>query len=94
MNSRIAEKFSGSRHTQSECKTLMRHGEINAIDFLKCPEIVMPLRCLLLREYDRNNWDRFLEMEAHMEQRRDTGIWKLHKKVENVRNENTLYLEL
>ncbi|KRT80077.1 SET domain-containing protein, partial [Oryctes borbonicus] len=39
----------------------------------------MPLRCLMLRNYNAETWSRFLSMEAHLDKRKDTPIWVRHK---------------
>ncbi|XP_017774573.1 PREDICTED: protein msta-like [Nicrophorus vespilloides] len=68
----------GKLHTREECDTLSRM-IIKSEDFLKAPQIILPLRCLLLKQYDAKKWAEFLELESHLKERKDSPIWFIHK---------------
>lgn len=47
----------------------------------------MPLRCILLRKNHPLLWQTLIELEAHLDQRKDTPIWRKHKMhVEDIIN--------
>lgn len=39
----------------------------------------MPLRCILLRKYNPEKWGEFMQLEPHLDKRRGTWIWNMHK---------------
>lgn len=39
----------------------------------------MPLRCFLVRKYNPQKWDEFIQLEPHLDKRRNTWIWNMHK---------------
>lgn len=55
------------------------------------PSVIFPLRCLLLGIYDPETFEEIVKLEAHLEERRDTAIWRRHRiSVEDVLKETNL----
>lgn len=55
------------------------------------PSVIFPLRCLLLSIYNPEAFEEIVKLEAHLEQRRDTAIWRRHRiSVEDVLKETNL----
>ncbi|XP_063243624.1 SET domain-containing protein SmydA-8-like [Bacillus rossius redtenbacheri] len=72
----------GGGHTEAECSALAARGAPRGL--LDCSQLVLPLRCLLLRQApppDAWRWDALLGMEAHLGRRRGTAVWRSHQAV-------------
>lgn len=55
------------------------------------PSVIFPLRCLLLSIYNPEAFEEIVKLEAHLEKRRDTAIWRRHRiSVEDVLKETNL----
>lgn len=80
----------GKYHSEEECLTLKTQklkGQILAEN----PSVIFPLRCLLLSIYNPEAFEEIVKLEAHLEQRRDTAIWRRHRiSVEDVLKETNL----
>lgn len=77
-------KFPGKYHTDDECITL-RTQKIKGQILAENPSVIFPLRCLLLSIYNPELFEKILQMECHLEKRRDTAIWRRHRiSVEDV----------
>ncbi|KAK9752787.1 SET domain [Popillia japonica] len=68
----------GINHPDSECTALKATG-IKAVQLINSPQVIMPLRSLLMRNYNEDLWNQFLSMEAHLNTRKDTLIWNSHR---------------
>lgn len=68
----------GENHTNAECATL-KSSNLTTLNLLNNPQIIMPLRCLLIRNYDQPLWDQLNSMEAHLVRRKGTPIWNRHQ---------------
>ncbi|XP_043275189.1 uncharacterized protein [Venturia canescens] len=63
-------------HTELECEAFAGNKNLSDLKILPTiMQILLPLRVWLLQKGDRAAWQRVLEMEAHIEERRDTPIW-------------------
>lgn len=65
-------------HTPEECAAL-KAIKLKAKDLMVNPQIIYPLRCLLLRYYNLEKWKEFLLLEAHLDDRKNTWIWRSHE---------------
>ncbi|XP_044252977.1 SET domain-containing protein SmydA-8-like isoform X1 [Tribolium madens] len=65
-------------HNAQEC-TALKTLPLNHDDILSNPEIVTPLRCLLWRQFDKNLLENFLQLEAHLNFRRESQIWRRNR---------------
>ncbi|XP_066258410.1 SET domain-containing protein SmydA-8-like [Euwallacea similis] len=83
----------GKYHPEEEClalKTQKMKGQILAEN----PSVIFPLRCILLSIYNPEVYEKILNLEPHLEKRRDTAIWRRHKlSVEEVLKETNLLTE-
>lgn len=43
------------------------------------PQIILPLRCILLQQYKPEKWCEFSKLEAHLAERKNTWIWRSHE---------------
>lgn len=68
----------GDGHPRAECDAL-KSSKFEAADIVKNPQIVMPIRCLLTKEYNDEAWKNLMQLEAHLDQRKDTPIWTLYE---------------
>lgn len=68
----------GALHTSKECSAL-KNIQLQAKDLVVNAQIALPLRCLLLKSYDPEKWKEFLLLEAHLEERKNTWIWRSHE---------------
>ena len=68
-------------HTSAECDILREAAEKYSLTLSDNSQIILPLRCLLqLRNSPADpKWVSFLEMESHVEERRNTLIWRDHQ---------------
>ncbi|XP_030751722.1 SET domain-containing protein SmydA-8-like isoform X1 [Sitophilus oryzae] len=83
----------GKYHSKIECATL-KSLNIKGQIIMENSPLIFPLRCLLLRKYDVETYKRLLDLEPHLEARRDTAIWRRHRiAVENVMQEMNLLSE-
>ncbi|XP_018566140.1 uncharacterized protein LOC108907098 isoform X2 [Anoplophora glabripennis] len=71
-------KCTGNLHTAEECLAL-KEANINGETLAEYDQIIFPLRCILLKKYNVKIWDAIKELEPHLEERRDTQIWRRHK---------------
>lgn len=66
-----------THHTKDECDAFCRNESLSSLDKLPTVmQILLPLRIWLLQKGDEALWNRVLSMEAHVDERRDTPIWK------------------
>lgn len=75
-------------HSVWECSKLREKRVADHLDRSKGKELIhtyeaiTPLRCLLLREYDKENWEKLILMEAHNDIRRKvTALWNRNQEV-------------
>lgn len=66
-------------HTTQECEELRTNLYISAEKLMQHYPVATPMRCLLLRKNDSKLWDEFMQMEQHIEKRRNTSIWRNYK---------------
>lgn len=60
-------------HSSLECEVLSR------VSSSPSPDIILPLRCLLLRDSDPTAWEEFKKLEAHLELRKGSDIWNTYE---------------
>ncbi|XP_066992473.2 uncharacterized protein [Anabrus simplex] len=63
-------------HSEAECEAFRRG---TAFDLTAYWQVVMPLRCLLLRRAGKPAWDNLISLESHIEERRNLPIWMEHQ---------------
>lgn len=79
-------KIAGESHSRNECDVL-KSSKFKANDIVSNPQIVATIRCFLTKEYDEDNWNEFMQLESHLDMRRNTRIWNFYEsKVVDVRN--------
>lgn len=73
-------------HSEAECGSYLSFNKdpSKPLPLASNLQIVMPLRCLLLRpetleQSDDKRWENFMRLESHVKERRDTPIWMHHK---------------
>ncbi|KAJ3645888.1 hypothetical protein Zmor_023510 [Zophobas morio] len=77
----------GQFHTPQEC-SVIKKTPIKREDLLTNPEIVTPFRYLLWHHFNKELFQAVLQLENHLELRRDSQIWRrTHINVENVLHE-------
>ncbi|KAK0098482.1 hypothetical protein PV326_008080 [Microctonus aethiopoides] len=69
-----------SYHTIEECEILKR----KIISLKSVKEILLPLRLWLIKKKDQVLWEKIISLEAHLEARRGTNVWK--DREENIIN--------
>ncbi|XP_050297845.1 SET domain-containing protein SmydA-8-like isoform X2 [Anthonomus grandis grandis] len=80
----------GKYHPEEECLTLKTQ-KIKGQLLAENPAAILPLKCLLLGIYNPDLFSDIMDMEAHMEKRRDTAIWRRHRiSVEDVLKDTNL----
>lgn len=72
--------FKGIYHGDLECAALKTSG-LKVVNLINNPQIVMPLRCFILKLYAPDVWRQFISMESHSIKRKDTPIWQRHKEL-------------
>ncbi|RZF41656.1 hypothetical protein LSTR_LSTR012913 [Laodelphax striatellus] len=68
----------GSFHSSLECSTFKAISDkVKNCGFLSADKIVLPLRCIIhvKQEQPDGEWNRFLTLQSHKEERRNTFIW-------------------
>ncbi|CAG9857895.1 unnamed protein product [Phyllotreta striolata] len=68
----------GEHHNRSECSALTTAG-IPGKCLAANPRLIYPLRFMLLKKSNPDLWKTLVELESHIEARRDTPIWKNHQ---------------
>lgn len=68
----------GTLHTPEECSNFKKT-KLAALDLVANPQIILPLRCILLQHYNPEKWKEFSKLEAHLEERKNTWIWRSHE---------------
>ncbi|KAJ8923433.1 hypothetical protein NQ315_001992 [Exocentrus adspersus] len=71
-------KCTGNLHTTEECLSL-KEASVTGEILARYGQIVFPLRCILWKKYKTNVFESFMQLESHLERRRDTHIWRRHK---------------
>ncbi|RZC35635.1 msta [Asbolus verrucosus] len=71
-------KCTGHHHDSDECDTF-KATSLRREDILTSPEVVTPLRCLLWRRSKKELYERFLQLESHLEARRESQIWRRNR---------------
>uniref|UniRef100_A0A1W7R8A5 Putative histone tail methylase n=1 Tax=Aedes albopictus TaxID=7160 RepID=A0A1W7R8A5_AEDAL len=70
--------FDCTTHQETECDFYLNSG-LNINFLFDHFNVVTPVRCLLLASSNRAKFDEMMSMEAHTNERRDTGIWQAHE---------------
>lgn len=65
----------GKFHNLHECKTLKECKIIGKV-LLDNDQAIFPLRCILLKKYKPEIWEKILALEHHCEERKGTAIWR------------------
>lgn len=76
-------------HSTWECSILRKNRVAdlldkckNVQDFNDMYEVILPLRCLLLKSHDKNNWDKLTYMESHNTIRKSIdSLWQRNQRV-------------
>ncbi|CAH1116303.1 unnamed protein product [Phaedon cochleariae] len=86
-----SSKCTGIFHTKEECESFKK-ASINGTALAENNQVIFPLRCLFLKKYKPEVWKHIMELEAHLENRRDNPIWRRHKIAveQNLRHMNLL----
>ncbi|XP_019771517.2 SET domain-containing protein SmydA-8 isoform X3 [Dendroctonus ponderosae] len=80
----------GKHHSDDECLTL-RTQKIKGQILAENPSVIFPLCCLLLGIYNPEVYEEIISMESHLEERRNTPIWRRHKiSVEDILKDTNL----
>ncbi|XP_055530981.1 SET domain-containing protein SmydA-8-like [Wyeomyia smithii] len=66
-------------HNENECN-FYRNSNLDVNFLFNHFNVVTVVRCLLLYENNRTQFDEMIQMEAHLEQRRGSEIWNIHEK--------------
>lgn len=66
-------------HSEDECNLFKTNAKLTTEDLITNCQIVMPLRCILLKNYRPILWQTLMELESHLDKRKDTPIWRKHK---------------
>lgn len=67
--------FPGVFHSNSECEELKKLN-LNPLFLVKNPDVIAILRLILKRNYSLPEWEEINRLESHLEERRNTPIWK------------------
>uniref|UniRef100_A0A0C9R3R4 Msta_1 protein n=2 Tax=Fopius arisanus TaxID=64838 RepID=A0A0C9R3R4_9HYME len=62
-------------HTTRECEAFTRWGSLKGLSWTEFREILFPLRLWLLQEAEES-WSEIMRLEAHLDVRRTTKVWK------------------
>lgn len=68
----------GTGHKEEECD-LFKSSKVTSQELVENCQIVTPLRCLLLKKHQPVLWDDLAKLEAHLEARRGSPIWRRYK---------------
>lgn len=69
---------SGALHTPEECSAF-EGTQLKARDLVVNSQVILPLRCLLLKSYDPEKWKELLLLEPHLKERKNSWIWRSHE---------------
>ncbi|XP_008547423.1 SET domain-containing protein SmydA-8-like [Microplitis demolitor] len=65
-----------SFHTAEECQLLQDKLTGDSVNQLDVKGILLPLRLLLIKESNPELWDKIMKLEAHLDERQNTVVWK------------------
>ncbi|CAH2044001.1 unnamed protein product, partial [Iphiclides podalirius] len=74
-----ARKNSAEWHTQSECdhfRTLKLSKGVNPMIMVQNVGSLLVIRALLMKDRDKTAWKAFMQLETHLNERKDTSIWE------------------
>lgn len=63
-------------HTSDECEILRNNKDLSSENVEDIIGVLLPLRLWLLKQRDPGAWEQVESMEAHMQKRRNTSVWK------------------
>ncbi|XP_034951070.1 SET domain-containing protein SmydA-8-like isoform X2 [Chelonus insularis] len=69
-------------HSAEECQLFKEKLTLDDLKKFNIRSILLPLRLLLIRKQDEELWQKVLKLEAHLDARRNTLVWK--ERQENV----------
>lgn len=88
------ENCNSNGHQEDECILFSTNDKITTEELMLNCQIIMPLRCLLLKNRHPLLWKTLMELESHADKRRDTAIWRNHKmNVEDILLKLNLIIE-
>ncbi|KAJ8959639.1 hypothetical protein NQ318_021826 [Aromia moschata] len=64
-------------HSEKECAAL-KDAKIEGNVLAENSQLIHPLRCLLFQKYKSKVWNTMMELESHLERRRNTPVWRRH----------------
>uniref|UniRef100_A0A1A9X3N9 SET domain-containing protein n=1 Tax=Glossina brevipalpis TaxID=37001 RepID=A0A1A9X3N9_9MUSC len=70
------------QHNQLECEKLSSMRDLQTAELVKYNETYGIIKCLLIKENAKTEkyFEQFMEAESHLEQRRNTVIWREHQR--------------
>ncbi|XP_043249726.1 SET domain-containing protein SmydA-8-like [Colletes gigas] len=64
------------QHTSDECEVLKNNKDLLTDKIVDVINVLLPLRLWLLKYKNPELWERIQSMEAHIDERRNTSVWK------------------
>ncbi|KAG7208616.1 hypothetical protein KM043_014823 [Ampulex compressa] len=65
-----------SNHTAYECRAFQSNATLSASRISEIINILLPLRLWLVKEHEPTKWKKIESLEAHVNERRDTEVWR------------------